>query len=129
MVRRQVRRVRRAARRIDGTDDAYHSLRKAARRMRYVAEATIDAAAGLTVPGTDELARAGELIHDVLGAHRDAVLFAERVARHGARAVRSSEPGEPYQRVERLARMDAAAHLAELPEALGSLRSAASALD
>lgn len=126
VLHKQDHRVRRAVRRLDGSDDAYHAVRKAARRMRYVAEAGSDAA--VEVSGAEDLAAAGERVHDVLGAHRDAVLVAEQIARRHVLAVRAGEPGEPYLRIEALAREDAAARLAELPGALRSLRKAGSAL-
>lgn len=126
VLRDQERRVRRAVHRLDGTEEAYHAVRKAARRLRYVAEAGADGA--FPLPGAADLARTGEILHDLLGAHRDALLVADRIAHQRAAAVRAGEPGDPYARVEALARADAADRLTELPETLRSLRQARSAL-
>jgi CHAD domain-containing protein len=128
VLRAQARRVRKAARRVDGTDDAYHALRKAARRMRYVAEAVAESAPGLYPSAVDDLARAGDRLHDALGGHRDAVLFAEHVAREGVLAARAGERSEAYDLIAALARADAASQLATVPKALRGLRAAASGL-
>jgi CHAD domain-containing protein len=126
VLRDQERRVRRAVHRLDGTEEAYHAVRKAARRLRYVAEAGADDA--FPLPGAADLARVGEVLHDLLGEHRDALLVADRIAHQRTAAVRAGEPGDPYARVEALARADAADRLTELPEALRSLRQARSGL-
>lgn len=124
----QVKRVRAAAKRVDGTDDSYHALRKAARRMRYVGEAVAVAAPGLFEAEVTELAETGDELHGVLGGHRDAVLFAERVVREGILAARAGEPSGAYGIVEEIAREDAAEHLSKVPEALKKLKAAASRL-
>lgn len=136
VLEKQARRARKAARRLDGTTAAYHALRKAGRRLRYVAEAIVpevadlsaDGEAGLSVDVVDALAHAGDLLHDALGDHRDAVLFAEHVARQGVLASRAGESVGPFERIEMLAQKDASAHLDALPEALKKLRRAASRL-
>ncbi|KHK96185.1 hypothetical protein LK09_16250 [Microbacterium mangrovi] len=128
VLRQQARRVRKAARRLDGTNDGYHELRKAARRMRYVAETVAEVDPELDRPEFADLAAAGEGLHDVLGNHRDAVLVADQVARQATLAIRAGERPDPFAVVEELARADAAAHLAAVPEAVQNLRSAVSAL-
>jgi len=128
VLRVQARRVGKAAHRLDGTDEAYHVLRKAARRLRYVAEAVADAAPGLYAADVEDLARAGDALHDSLGGHRDALLFAEHVVREGVRAARSGERSDAYAFIEAIARTDAESHLRRLPEALQRLRAAASDL-
>lgn len=128
VLRAQVRRVRKAARRIDGTDDSYHALRKAARRMRYVAEAVLDADPDVDVPGVADIAHVGDALHDVLGDHRDAVLFAEHVAREAVLAVRAGELSNVYDVIEAAALADAQSRLESLPKVLKRLRAAGSAL-
>ena len=128
VLRAQVRRVRKAARHVDGTDDAYHALRKAARRMRYVAEAVAEAAPGLYPTAVDDLARAGDRLHDALGGHRDSAMFAEHVVREGVLAARAGERSDPYDLIAALARAEAASQLATVPKALRGLRDAASGL-
>ncbi|MEU1972177.1 CHAD domain-containing protein [Microbacterium sp. NPDC019599] len=125
---KQAGRVRKAARRIDGSAEGYHDLRKSARRLRYVAEAIAEAAPDLYPDEVEALAETGDALHEALGGHRDAVLFAEHVAREAARAVRAGEPTEAYARIEAEARLAAADHLTEVPEAVRRLRDAASHL-
>ncbi|WP_345801693.1 CHAD domain-containing protein [Microbacterium sp. AZCO] len=128
VLRAQARRVRKAVRRLDASEESYHDVRKAARRMRYVAEAIAASAPGLYPDEVADLAEAGDSLHDALGGHRDAVLFAESVARSAVHAERAGEPIEDYGRVEARAREEAAEHLVELPRALQKLRRAASTL-
>ncbi|MDL9979050.1 CHAD domain-containing protein [Microbacterium sp. ASV49] len=134
VLEKQARRARKAARHLDGTTSAFHALRKSGRRLRYVAEAIapyvdeVSVDAGLSVDVVDDLAHAGDLLHDALGDHRDAVLFAEHVARQGVLASRAGENVGPFERIEALALEDASAHLDALPEALKQLRRAASRL-
>jgi CHAD domain-containing protein len=124
----QARRVRKAAGRIDGSEESYHAVRKSARRLRYVAEAVARSAPGLYETQVEELAGVGEALHDALGGHRDAVLFADHVARESVLAARAGEWIEAYPAIEASARAAAAERLAELPHALHRLRRAASDL-
>ncbi|WP_158296506.1 CHAD domain-containing protein, partial [Nocardioides albidus] len=80
-----------------------HEVRKAARRLRHVAE----------VVGDRDLARAGKEIQGRLGEHRDAVLLAGHLGAAGAPAVA-------------VAHVEAAASRAldGLPEAIDALRAA-----
>jgi CHAD domain-containing protein len=128
VLRTQARRVTKAAHRLDGTDDAYHALRKSARRLRYVAEAVADAAPGLYAADVADLAAAGDALHESLGGHRDATLFAEHVVREGIRAARAGERSDAYPFIEAIVRTDAETHLRRLPDALQRLRAAASDL-
>ncbi|MFH8250532.1 CHAD domain-containing protein [Microbacterium sp. B2969] len=128
VLRAQARRVRKAIGRLDASEESYHDVRKAARRMRYVAEAIARAAPEMYATQVADLADAGDALHDALGGHRDAVLFAESVARAAIHAARAGEPAEAYGRIEAQARREAAGYLRELPHALGKLRRAASAL-
>jgi len=124
----QARRVRKAVGRIDGGEESYHDVRKAARRLRYVAEAVARAAPGLYLAQVVELATVGDALHDSLGGHRDALLFADHVARERVLAQRAGESVEAYPAIEASARAAAAGKLAELPHALHRLHAAASDL-
>ncbi|WOQ69163.1 CHAD domain-containing protein [Microbacterium limosum] len=127
ILRHQTRRVRRAAQRLDGTLEGLHAVRKAARRLRYVAEAIASA----SEPADDlltELAAAGEWVHDLLGDHRDLLLFADGVERERARAARAGEPVAPYDALADGARLEAAARLEALDGALERIRTAGKAL-
>jgi len=125
---KQTGRVQKAARRLDGTTEGYHDLRKAARRLRYVAEAIAEVAPDLHTSQVQALAEAGDALHDALGGHRDDVLFAEHVAREASRALRAGEPTDAYARIEAEALIAAADHLTEIPKALRHLREAAADL-
>jgi len=125
---KQARRVRRAKSRLDGSDEAHHELREAARRTKYVAEAIAEAAPDLFATEVQEIAAAGDDLHDALGAHRDATLLAHRVRREAALAGRAGEPSDLYEEVADVALADAAHQLADVPSALRRLRAAASGL-
>lgn len=125
---KQARRVEKAEGRLDGSDEAYHELRKAARRTRYVAEAIADVAPDLFPPQVEAIADAGDDLHDALGAHRDAMLLARRVSHEGALAGRAGEPSEAYETIADLLRDEAEERLKEVPPALKLLKAAASRL-
>ncbi|MDQ7878535.1 CHAD domain-containing protein [Microbacterium sp. QXD-8] len=127
-VARQARRVEKAESRLDGTDARYHDLRKAARRMRYVAESVTDAAPGLGTNEIEALVEAGDDIHDALGAHRDTTLLAQRVEHEAVLAGRAGELSHAYDRIAEVAREEAAQRLDEVPQAMRRLKAAASRL-
>ncbi|MGU3644097.1 CHAD domain-containing protein [Microbacterium sp. C23T] len=124
----QARRVEKAEGRLDGSDQAHHELRKAARRTRYVAEAIADVAPDLFPTQVEAIADAGDDLHDALGAHRDAMLLARRVSHEGALAGRAGELSDAYETIARLAREEAEERLEEVPSALRKLKEAASRL-
>ncbi|WP_164863505.1 CHAD domain-containing protein [Agromyces sp. LHK192] len=79
-LRREIRRVGRAERALLGDLDSLHRYRRATRRLRYVAEAFTEDPA-VVFHGDDhdavvKLAEAAKAVQDVLGDHRDAMLFA-----------------------------------------------------
>ncbi|WP_409048208.1 CHAD domain-containing protein [Microbacterium sp. HA-8] len=123
ILRREVRRVRRAAKRQDGSVERLHEVRKAGRRLRYVGEA-IGAATPLFADIVADLAAAGEAVHDLLGDHRDLVIFAERVERERARAARAGEPVAAYDALAAEARATADRRLEGLDDALARIRTA-----
>lgn len=128
LLRREARRVRSASGRIDGSLERYHDLRKAGRRLRYVASAVDAAAPGLFGETAVRLSKAGKRVHDILGDHRDLLMFAERLERARTRAVRAGEPAELYGGMLAVAVARAADRLAELERAAKRVRKAASAL-
>lgn len=128
VLKKQARRVRNAMRRLDESDAAHHDVRKAARRVRYVAEAVAEAAPGLHAAAVEGLAQAGDALHDALGSHRDAVLFAAHLRREAVRAGRAGEAAEVYEHLAAEALHRAHEHLAGVPKALDDLRHAASRL-
>lgn len=124
----QAKRVRKAGRRLDGTDERYHDLRKAARRAKYVAEAVAEAAPGLWDDEVEVLAGAGDDLHDALGDHRDGMLLAYHARREGALAARAGERSDIYDTIAVRAQTTAEEHLADVASALSRLRDAASDL-
>lgn len=124
LLRHETRRVDRAARRADGTLERYHALRKAARRLRYLAEA-IDATSP-DVFGDDlhRLARASKRVHKLLGDHRDDELLVARLAETRARAFGAQEDTAPYDTVIAAVQKRADGELDRLPRAVKKVRKA-----
>jgi CHAD domain-containing protein len=141
-LRRQARRAVRAADAVDhgrlaqpaapGFADSLeqaHELRKAARRLSHAAAAvTTDPTAVLGGPAK-ALTKAGSGIHDVLGAHRDAVLLAAHARDVGDAAEADGAPREPFDAVAREAERRGREALADLPAAVGRLREACDAFE
>ena len=73
------------------------------------------------------LAEAGEAVHDVLGDHRDEVLFAEHVRRAGAHAAHDGEPMDAYERLADAADRRADDRLDHLTKVVHDLQVAAKA--
>ncbi|MFC8682092.1 CHAD domain-containing protein [Microbacterium ureisolvens] len=124
----QTKRVLKAGRRLDESDEHYHDVRKAARRAKYVAEAVAEAAPGLWTDKVEALAAAGDDLHDALGDHRDGMLLARHARRQGALAARAGERSDAYDTIADLAQSAAEEKLAEVPKALRQLKDAASDL-
>ena len=122
LLEREYRRVRKAAR--DATDelDSLHRLRRVARRLRYACEAVTEVPAVVFGDKVAEVASAAQFVQDVLGDHRDEVLFAMQVQQAAEAAMADGEPTEAYTAVAETAFADAAERLEELPEALHALR-------
>jgi CHAD domain-containing protein len=124
VLEREVERVDSARRRMDGTDDSFHAVRKAGRRLRYVAEAMTEAAPTILPDAITELAAAGEAVHDVLGDHRDLVIFADRIDRVRSLAAHAREPVKLYDDLADHARAAATKRLDGLDAALESIAEA-----
>jgi hypothetical protein len=63
-------------------------------------------------------------VHDLLGDHRDLVIFAERVERERALAARAGESVAAYDALAREARATAERRLEGLDDALARIRAA-----
>lgn len=127
LLEREANRAVRRADRVDASsdDERLHAVRKAGRRLRYAAEAVTEEPVTLFGDRARALAEAGEELHDVLGDHRDEVLFAEHVRRAGAHAAHEGEPVDVFERIAGAADRRAAKRLDELAKAIHELRDAA----
>jgi len=128
LLHREYRRVRKAAR--DATDqlESLHRLRRVARRLRYACEAVTELPAVVFGDKVAEVASAAQQVQDVLGDHRDEVLFAEQVSEAAEAAKADGESVDAYDGVAEAAYADAAERLEELPDALRTLRKRAKVL-
>jgi CHAD domain-containing protein len=126
---REAKRAVRRARHVDAASgtERLHDARKAGRRLRYAAEAVTDEPMVLFGHRAAALAEAGEAVHDVLGDHRDEVLFAEHVRRAGAHAAHEGEPVEAYERLAEAADRRAGDRLDHLAKVVHDLEAAANA--
>ncbi|GAA1811391.1 CHAD domain-containing protein [Agromyces neolithicus] len=122
LLEREYRRVRRAARGATDDLDSLHRLRKAARRLRYACEAVTEVRAVVFGDEVAEVADAAQDVQDVLGDHRDEVLFAMQVQQAGEDASVEGEPIDAYTAVADAALAGAARRLDDLPDALRTLR-------
>ncbi|MFD4423179.1 CHAD domain-containing protein [Agromyces sp. NPDC058484] len=126
LLQREARRAGERADRIDSSTGAeeLHRVRKAGRRLRYASEAVTEEPVTLFGDGARALAHVGERLHDVLGDHRDEVLFAEHVRRAAAHAAHAGEPVGLLARLAEAAERRAAGRLDELPAVIEDLRDA-----
>jgi CHAD domain-containing protein len=124
---REAARAAERARRLpaDPRPEDLHEVRKAARRLRYAAEAVTQPPVELFGDAAVGLAEAGDDIHDILGDHRDELLFAEHLRRSAAHAAHAGQPADTLLRLAEDADARAAAHLAKLPDAIDDLIAAA----
>ena len=128
VAKREARRVRRAAKRTDGSLESLHAVRKAGRRLRYVAEALHAAVPDDFGADFEELAEAGEDVHDALGDHRDELIFIERLELARAQAGRAGERVEAYDALIARSAERADESLAGLDAALDRVKAAAAAM-
>jgi CHAD domain-containing protein len=128
VAKREARRVRRAAKRANGSIESLHAVRKAGRRLRYLAEALHAAVPDEFGADFEELAEAGEDVHDALGDHRDELIFIERLELARAQAGRAGERVEQYDALIARAAERADESLAGLDAALDRVRAAAAAI-
>lgn len=88
-VRRTYRRTARKVASLDGTDEALHDVRKAAKRVRYAAEVAVPAV-GKPADRTRKRART---VTKVLGEHQDSVVVRPVLRALGAQAHAAGENG------------------------------------
>jgi CHAD domain-containing protein len=122
LLERQCRRVWKAASAATGDLESLHRLRRAARRLRYACEAVSDEPSAVFGDDVRALAGAAQGVQDVLGDHRDELLFAMQVRRAGTMAREAGEPDSSYAVIAEDAFAAAATRLEELPSALQALR-------
>lgn len=122
-LRREARRVGKAAKRADGSVEGFHAVRKAGRRLRYNAEAVAGAVPGMFGDELEDLADAGDTIHDLLGGHRDGLIFARRLELARSRAGRAGEPVAVYD--DLIAHVAGDDQMPALDDALAKVRKAA----
>jgi CHAD domain-containing protein len=101
-----------------------HVVRKAGRRLRYAAEAVTEEPVALFDDRVRALATTGEDLHDLLGDHRDQVLFAAHVRRSAAHAAHAGAPVDGLERLAEAADQRAADHLDRLDAVIRDLRRA-----
>ena len=128
VARREARRVRRAVKRSEGSVESLHDVRKAGRRLRYVAEALREASPDDFGEEFDELAAGGEDVHDALGDHRDELIFIARIEIARARAGRAGELVEHYDQLIDRSRERAQDSIEGLDRAVKRVRKAADAI-
>ncbi|MEJ3403426.1 CHAD domain-containing protein [Rathayibacter sp. YIM 133350] len=121
----EVKRVHKRQRRLDGSLEGFHRLRKAARRLRYTAEALTSEPTPVFGDRVSALAAKAETVHDLLGDHRDALVVAAWLERESALAARRGEPVAVYRELMDRARAVAHARIAGLEDALDALAEAA----
>jgi CHAD domain-containing protein len=120
-LRRVLKRAK-AARRVEDDDERLellHEVRKAAKRLRYAAEAVRQGDAAVFGKRTVKLAAAAEAVHDLLGEHRDSVLM----QRHLREAAGSGTHAFDYGVLHEVERHGAALCLADYPGAVDELKS------
>ncbi len=119
-IRREIRRVQKRADAIgeEGGDleTQLHAVRRASRRLRYVAE-TVAGTKGFGSKYT-RVAEAGELVQDMLGEHRDSVLFGQHLVLESNRADAEGERTFVYGVLAALNDKSGETALAESSEAI-----------
>ena len=114
ILHRDLRRVRRRAKRADAADGPerdglLHETRKAAKRLRYAAEAVSSGASAVLGGSVRRLGADAEAVHDLLGEYRDSTLLQAHLR---TRAARDGHPFD-YGLLYELERHAAALALAE----------------
>ena len=102
--------------------DSLHAVRKAARRLRYTAEALQLDAPGVVRQSLDALATAAERVQNTLGKHRDNLLLADQLLVDQRAARDAGEKTEVYDVLREASLREAASALADLNPALSEIR-------
>lgn len=126
LVEHEAQRALKLAEEVEPSTDGeqLHIVRKAGRRLRYAAEAVTEEPVALFDDRVRSLATAGEDLHDLLGDHRDEVLFAAHVRRSAAHAAHAGEPVDGLERLAEAADRRAADRLDGLDAVVRDLRRA-----
>ncbi|PRY70488.1 CHAD domain-containing protein [Glaciihabitans tibetensis] len=128
VVRRESRRARRRLKNAHHDDlEALHGARKAARRLRYVAEALSGGDTPVLGKKTVALAKSAESVQDLLGEHRDATLFVERLRQTALQAEEAGESAADYDSLAEAERQHASQAVDALEAAVSELGRAAKA--
>ncbi|MGH3703793.1 MAG: CHAD domain-containing protein [Agromyces sp.] len=101
-----------------------HGVRRACRRLRYAAEALADGPGETFGAPALRLAAAGQGVQDLLGAHRDQMLFAEYLRGSAIAAVGSRGEPRALEQLADAAERRAAEQIADLGAAVRELRRA-----
>jgi len=120
-LRRVLRRAK-AARRADSDAETVallHEVRKAAKRMRYAAEAVSQGGSAVFGKRTRKLAGAAEAVHDLLGEHRDSILMQQHLRETAGSGAHAFDYGVLHE----VERHGAALCLTDYPAALAALKS------
>lgn len=121
---RDLRRVIRAGRKADAASSAgerielLHDTRKAAKRLRYAAEAVSSGEAAILGKRTRALGGAAEAVHDLLGEHRDSGMMQEYLRRSAGDSGHAFDFGVLHE----LERLSSAMCLEEYRTAMSALR-------
>lgn len=122
-IRKQSKRVLKRARRADAESDPtekvalLHRTRKAAKRLRYMAEAVTEGDSAVFGKRLRRIASAANNVHDVLGDHRDSAQLQEHLRSAAARSGHAFDYGVIHERE----RIRSAALLDEYSAAIGAL--------
>ena len=127
LLRKEAKRVQKAEDAAAGDLESLHRLRRAARRLRYACEAVSSPPVEVFGKDVGDVADAAHAVQELLGDHRDQLLFALQVRREGAAARDAGESGDGYSRVADDAFYAAASRLEELPVALSTFQKRARA--
>ena len=102
--------------------DSLHAVRKAARRLRYTAEALQLDASGLVGASLQPLALAAERVQNSLGKHRDNLLLADQLLSDQCAARAAGEKTAVYDVLRDASLREAESALADLNPALAEIR-------
>jgi CHAD domain-containing protein len=93
-------------------------VRKAAKRLRYAAEAVSQGGSAVFGKRTRRLAAAAEAVHDLLGEHRDSMLMQQHLRQTAGSGAHAFDYGVLHE----VERHGAALCLADYPAALAGLK-------
>jgi CHAD domain-containing protein len=102
--------------------DCLHAVRKAARRLRYTAEALQLDAPEVVCQSLDPLVSAAERVQNSLGKHRDNLLLADQLLGDQSAARAAGEKTEVYEVLRQVSLREAESALADLNPALSDIR-------